>query len=200
MSSSHFYLHFSFFRSDFKINFFNPLETSSFPSSCFASVSLHWELLFALSPPQAGLPVETRAIWRFSSDGETSLQTLLETLPVISHHWHQHALEGYFFRACKQRNGDFIKVLLLPYQLLRVNASKTEQLLSWDSMKWLFEALMHLFVFGIDNSSGSEIALFNSFTQSVSKCMPGTDLGSNLLQLHHLNGWFGRLECTCHSD
>lgn len=113
-------------------------------------------------------------------DGETSLQTLLEMLPVISHHWHQHALEVHFFRACEQWNGDFIRVLLLPYQLLRVNASKTEQLLAWDSMKWLFEALLHLFVFGRHSSSGLETALFNSFTQSVTKRTPGMDLGVKL--------------------
>lgn len=32
---------------------------------------------------------------------------------------------------------------LLPYQLLRASASKTEQLLSRVSMEWLFEAVIY---------------------------------------------------------
>lgn len=115
---------------------------------CFLVVILRWTasiaLKFALSPPQAGVPAQTWVDWRLSSDGEISLQTLLDRLPGISHHWHLHAMEGDFFRACKHGNGDFIKVLLLPYQLCRVSASKTEQLFSWVSMKRLLsDAKVH---------------------------------------------------------
>lgn len=60
--------------------------------------------------------------------------------------------------------------------------------------------LRQLFIFGRHKSSDLETTLCNSFTQFVSKCMSGMDLGSNLTQLHHLNHWLGRLVCTCHSD
>lgn len=109
MSSSHFYLHFFIFQKRFQDQL---LQSSwnfflSFPFF-FSSFS---SLRAAVCPLSSSgwSPSGDLGHAEILIDGETSLQTLLEMLPVISHHWHQHALEVYFFRACKQWNGDFIR-------------------------------------------------------------------------------------------
>lgn len=93
-----------------------------------------------------------------------------------------------FFQSLQIGEGRFIKVLLLPYQLLRVSASQTEHLFSWVSMKRLL----------LDPKVQAWRLL--SLTPSVFKCTTGRDLGSDLPQVHHLNHWLDRLVWTCHHD